>query len=376
MRDSLKPAGSAAALPRWRGFNLLEKFIASRENAPFREADFEWMAKWGFDFVRLPLSYWCWSDPHDWRVLREDTLAEIDDAVVSGRRFGIHVCLNFHRAPGYTVDLSAPEPFNLWTDDEALEACAYHWRHFARRYADVPSSDLSFNLLNEPGMESPPAGAAVDEVAYLRVVKALAKAIRDESPDRLIIADGLLWGRVPVPALAGLGVAQSTRGYEPMPLTHWKAEWVPDSGAWSEPTWPLTVTPDEPAADGMLVPSFREMFRQNSLISGEATERDVTGVWDRDRLDRQFIRAWQELERLGVGVHVGEFGAFHHTPHDVTLRWMRDVLDLWNGAGWGWALWNFRGPFGILDSERTDVTYEDFHGHQLDRAMLELLQAS
>ena len=46
------------------------------------------------------------------------------------------------------------------------------------------------------------------------------------------------------------------------------------------------------------------------------------------------------------------------------------------GAGWGWALWNLRGEFGILDSERPDVSYESFRGHKLDREMLELLKAS
>jgi hypothetical protein len=38
-------------------------------------------------------------------------------------------------------------------------------------------------------------------------------------------------------------------------------------------------------------------------------------------------------------------------------------------------MWNFRGSFGVLDSNRTDITYETWHGHKLDRAMLELVQA-
>jgi endoglucanase len=53
---------------------------------------------------------------------------------------------------------------------------------------------------------------------------------------------------------------------------------------------------------------------------------------------------------------------------------MRDSLSLWKEAGWGWALWNLRGSFGILDSSRKDVRYEDYHGHKLDREMLELLR--
>jgi endoglucanase len=71
---------------------------------------------------------------------------------------------------------------------------------------------------------------------------------------------------------------------------------------------------------------------------------------------------------------VGEWGSFNQTPHDVTLRWMRDCLTNWKMAGFGWALWNFRGSFGILDSNRKDVAYEDFQGHKLDRKMLELLR--
>ena len=55
---------------------------------------------------------------------------------------------------------------------------------------------------------------------------------------------------------------------------------------------------------------------------------------------------------------------------------MRDGLELWKGAGWGRALWNFRGSFGILDSGRKDVAYEDFKGYTLDRKMLELLRSA
>jgi len=43
-------------LPRWRGFNLLEKFVGDRQG-PFIESAFEWMAEWGFAFVRLMRAY-------------------------------------------------------------------------------------------------------------------------------------------------------------------------------------------------------------------------------------------------------------------------------------------------------------------------------
>ena len=144
-----------------------------------------------------------------------------------------------------------------------------------------------------------------------------------------------------MPELADLRIAQSTRGYAPMQISHHKATWIHGSDAWPTPTWPLKL---------------------------------ADGVWDRDRLQREQIEPWKKLEALGVGVHVGEWGAFVHTPHDVALAWMRDCLENWKKAGWGWALWNLRGGFGILDTDRPDVDYEDFRGHKLDRAMLNLLQ--
>ena len=89
---------NASHLPRWRGFNLLEKFTDSH-NAPFRESDFAWMAEWGFDFARLPLSYRCWADVNDWLNLREETLKEIDQAVAFGRQYGVHVPAQFPSRP-------------------------------------------------------------------------------------------------------------------------------------------------------------------------------------------------------------------------------------------------------------------------------------
>ena len=76
-----------------------------------------------------------------------------------------------------------------------------------------------------------------------------------------------------------------------------------------------------------------------------------------------------------MAVHVGEWGCFNKTPHAVALAWMADYLSLWKEAGWGWAMWNLRGSFGVLDSERADVAYEDYKGHKLDRKMLELLRS-
>jgi endoglucanase len=330
----MKPA-SARHLPRWRGFNLLEKFSQQPGgNPPFQESDFALLAEWGFDFVRLPMSYRCWTDSADWFKLKEKELMHVDGAVEFGRQYRVHVNLNLHRAPGYCVN-PPKEPLELWSDPKAVDACSFHWAHFARRYKGIPNERLSFDLLNEP--------PDIPEEAYGRVVRQLVEAIRTEDPNRLVIADGLKWGGSPVAGLAGLGIGQSTRGYEPMRISHYKASWVHGSDLWPEPTWPLN-----PGANNEV---NKETLRQNR------------------------IEPWKQLEAKGVGIHVGEWGAFNQTPHKVVLAWMRDCLDLWKAAGWGWSLWNLRGGFGLLDSGRSGVAYEEFRGHKLDREMLEVLRA-
>ncbi|HDP34893.1 MAG TPA: hypothetical protein ENN29_07260 [Candidatus Hydrogenedentes bacterium] len=99
-----------------------------------------------------------------------------------------------------------------------------------------------------------------------------------------------------------------------------------------------------------------------------AQEQNAAWLWEKH------FKRWADLREQGIGVMVGEWGAFNETNHDVVLRWMEDSLKTFRRAGIGWALWNFRGAFGILDSGRKDVEYESFHGHQLDREMLEMLR--
>ncbi len=226
-----------------------------------------------------------------------------------------------------------PEKLKLWTDEEAQVQFDFQWSMFAIRYRGIPSNALSFNLVNEPD--------TVSTRLYAKVVRRVVGAIRQEDPDRLVIADGVLWGHVPVRELADLGIAQSTRGYEPMEISHYKASWVKGSDRWAKPSWPLK-------------------------------RRDT--VLDRNYLYHDCIELWKKLEAKNVGIIVGEWGAFNRTPHEAVLAWARDFLSLWKEAGWGWAMWNLRGSMGIVDSGRSDVAYEPFHGHKLDRKMLDLLR--
>ncbi len=480
----LRPAPCLAApdrlppLPRWRGFNLLEMFNGSAK--PFRESDFAWIAELGFDFVRLPVDYRSYIAGNDWTRFAEEKLRHFDQALEWGGRHGVHVCLNLHRAPGWTVARPAEE-LSLWTDPEARRVAALHWGMFARRFKGVPSRRLSFNLFNEP--------AGVETADYVAVVGEMMEAIRGEDPQRLVFCDGLGWGRRPVPELLPLRVAMMNRGYSPMELTHYRADWVQMDAPWRPPAWPACSG----ASGALLGPPHREKSRpltltgpfpdgcELTLAAGVVSTRAVLSVraGGRQLLQREFTAgpgegpwktsrwieqyrlyrctyderipipipngarsvelsvpdgdwlrlfglemtcpgggtlvvdlpdawgadpgelrfspaaegrpatlgrmrdrtwleeesaAWLDFEKAGGRVMVGEWGCFQHTPPEAALAWAADNLAVWKARGWGWALWNFRGPFGILDNDRKGAETRDFHGHRLDVKLLELLQ--
>lgn len=328
-------------LPRWRGFNLLELYTrrgpTDWRGGAFPEDDFRWIADWGFDFARIPMDYTLWIEDGDIYKPKEATLEQIDRVVRLGEQYGLHISLNFHAAPGYCIN-PKPEPFNLWKDQEALDAFCWHWGLFAERYKGIPSERLSFDLVNEPRVPSE-IGSRED---HERVVRAAVAAIRDRDPGRLIIADGIHVGQEPAPELADLGIAQSCRAYRPMGVSHYRASWVKGSDAWPTPQWP------QPASH-------------------------PGGKYDRSDLEALYA-PWVELAKQGIGVHCGEGGSHENTPHKVFLAWFEEVLQILTPHNIGYALWNFRGQFGILDTKRTDVDFEDWHGHKLDRKLLELIQ--
>ena len=344
--SSLPTAPSWTPSERWCGFNLLGmfKWWAPKDGVPeqarrrcpgsYREEEFQWMHEWGFNFARLPLDYHWWIRGGDWNAFDETALAPLDQALEWGAKYGIHIQINFHRAPGYCIN--APrEPSDLFRDPSTLGVCANHWARFARHFRGIPNERLSFDLLNEPWGH--------EQAEYDAVHIALIDAIRAEDPERFILADGGNCGRTPHRALYGLrNVGQALRGYDPQPsLSHWRAEWSPaDWDSMPPPAWP----PD---------PSNPESGRE----------------W----LCKNVFDIWEEPRARGVFRMANEFGCYNRTAHAVALAWMEDMLRIWKERDIGWAMWNLSGTFGILDSGREDVAYEEFRGHALDRKMLDLL---
>lgn len=321
------------------GFNFqwMCSWSPGRRPEPPDEKALDFLAKFGFNFVRIPLDYRFWTKDFDYFHPDESTFSYLDQYLEACRSRGIHLSLNLHRAPGYCTDRNDLERHNLWLDPVAQDAFVFLWETFACRYKNVPAEFLSFDLVNEPPI---PGQYGMTRENHAALIRRTVAAIRTIDPQREMVIDGLGGGYLALPELADLGVVHSGRGYHPMPVSHHKASW------WA-------------GHNKAPVPRYPGLIWQGRL-------------WNRSAL-RHSYRWWREVEKRSARIHIGEFGCFKHTPNDIAMRWLSDLLRIFHEFGWGYAMWHFQGPFGIIEHGRPGAKMEPVAGYNVDRALLELM---
>ncbi|MDY7102842.1 MAG: cellulase family glycosylhydrolase [Actinomycetota bacterium] len=320
------------------GFNF--QWMLTTEGAGPRAPDdraLDFLAGHGFDYARIPMDYRAWTSDFDYLHPDEAVFGHLDAYLDACRSRGIHLCLNLHRAPGYCITNAEIERHDLWHDIEAQDGFVTIWETLTTRFADVDGDALSFDLVNEP----PALGLrGFSRDTHETLIRRTVAAIRAIDPDRPISIDGLDGGNLAMPELTDLDLTHSTRAYAPYPVTHWGAEWFDGWKLGDAPRWP-----------GVELEGRR---------------------WDRDDL-RAFYDPWRAVEATGTPVHVGEFGCYEHTPNEDALRWFADVFALLREFGWGFALWELEGPFGIIGHRRPGARFERRGDYDVDVELLDLM---
>lgn len=322
------------------GFNCQWAFSKNDKPAPSPadERMLDFMAQFDFRFLRIPIDYRFWL-PSLGQAPDPKFLEVLDGYVQAATSRGIHVSINLHRAPGYVITGWETEATNLWTDAEPQAAFELLWRTAAEHYKGQQQDLISFDLVNEP----PDIGQrGFTRDVHQQVIRKVHGAIHEIDPQRVVVINGLAGGHLAMPELADLDAVHSGRGYQPMLVSHYKAEWWDGSQGMPVPTYPCEY-------------------------NGQ--------WWDRDAL-WQFYEPWRQVSAAGRPVHIGEFGCYRYTDNDVALRWFRDIFSIYKELNWGYSMWVFDGHFGIANHGRPGTRYEQFHGFNVDRALLDLMLES
>lgn len=323
------------------GFNAQWAFQqqVNAEPLPANQRMLDFMSQYDFNFLRIPIDYRYWMQPllpDGKQVVDATFLNRIEEYIDAAVSRGIHISINLHRAPGYVITGWESEATNLWADAVAQDAFEALWVQAAERFRGQHKGLLSFDLVNEP----PDLGQrGFNRDVHQQVIRRVHSAIRAVDPDRMIVINGLAGGHLAMPELADLDAVHSGRGYQPMLVSHYKAEW-----------WDGSI--------GMPVPTYPCEY------NGQ--------WWDRDSL-YDFYAPWREVQAAGRPIHIGEFGCYRYTDNSVALAWFRDLFDIFREANWGYSLWEFEGSFGIAGHGRPNSRYETIEGFEIDRELLDLM---
>lgn len=206
------PEASYNHIPYWNGTaldNTTFAHSAHHTGSFYSEEDFSILNDLGFDFTRLFISHELLLDYSDNNNIKvsQTQLQNLDAAVGWAAENGVHICICLYDLPGF-----AGASFDIagYTDPTLLVKATKVYQMLARRYKNIPNNLLSFNLFNEPwGL------TLEDEDIYVKAVRTVLSAIREESPDRLVFVDGLDGSHIPVYSLVEDKVAQAFHMYDP-----------------------------------------------------------------------------------------------------------------------------------------------------------------
>jgi aryl-phospho-beta-D-glucosidase BglC (GH1 family) len=321
-----------------RGINASEWFAqsasdysAARTNRYTDAQDIALMAQLGFDNVRVsidatPLEQW----PRGADGLNDEFVGRLDQAVDTMLASGLAVQIDLHPEDSYKQQLR--------TSDYAVDRLTMLWRKLAAHYATRDPERVFFEILNEP--------EANDVYRWAGIQARLAAAIRVVAPRNTIIATGPNYSDIAdlltQHPLSDGNVIYNFHFYDPHEFTHQGAGW---GAAW----WSYTHNIPYPASEGNMAELLKEVPDPANRFGLENYWLDH---WDAHRIRLLIDEAAGWGHANNVPLICNEFGAYRaYADEQSRMNWIRDVRTAFEADGIGWAMWDYRGGFGVVWKE-------------------------
>ena len=324
-------------------FSQSGDYSAARTNRYTDAADIALMAHLGFDNVRLsidaaPLT----QSPLGKDGLNDEFLGRLDRAVDAMLSNGLAVQIDLHPQDSYKQQLR--------TGDYAVDQLVLLWSRLAAHFAGRDPDRIFFEILNEPEANDPYRWAGIQE--------RVAAAIRQAAPRNTIIATGANYSDISdllaLQPLADGNVIYNFHFYEPHQFTHQGATW---GLTW----WRYTHNIPYPATDAEMQEKLEQV---PDPVNRYQLEEYFLDHWDARRI-RLMV---DEAAAWGRDHHVplisNEFGVYRNFSDPISrATWIHDVRTAFEADGIGWAMWDYRGGFGV-------VTKQDGQPAQVDGAIV------
>ncbi len=302
------------------------------------EQDVKKVKEMGFDHMRLPVDA-CVLVTENGEVI-ESGFAYVDRMVEWAKKYGLDVIIDIHKAYGYDFNDAGTEANSLFGSEASKQALEDLWSLIAKRYGKC--DNVAFELLNEV-VEEELAGP------WNELSKRLIRAIRKES-EAPIIYGGVQWNSaVTVKKLEKPefdNVIYTFHFYEPIIFTHQKAYWVKNMDMERDVEYPATME------------YYREVSKTLGY-QGEAAVKAKATVMGPQFIEELIEDAVSAAKKNGVRLYCGEFGVIDRAPVEDTLRWFKDVDDVFRKYDIGYSIWSLKKmDFGITDEHYAPIIDE------------------
>ena len=216
------------------------------------------------------------------------------------------------------------------------------WSFLAKHFANRDPERVFFELMNEPGVNDP--------YRWMGMQATVIDAIRKVDTAHTIIATAARYSGLDdlllLQPVRDSNVIYNFHFYEPFPFTHQGASW--GSSEWSYfHDIPYPATGDSLRAQLAAVPDDHARYL---LYLYGATGWNAATMLGR----LQFAKDWASEHH--VPLICNEFGAYKDTaPSDSRVRFLHDVRTNLERLGIGWAMWDYRGDFGMVTRQGTTI---------------------
>lgn len=320
------------------GVNISHWLSQSNARGPERaakltDADIQYIASLGFDHLRLPID--------EEQMFSEtgepepEAFALLHSALESCQKYNLKALVDLHilRSHHFVAEVRP-----LFTDPAAQETFFECWRKLSAELSKYPNNMVAYELMNEP--------VADDPEIWNVLVNKCAQVVRELEPNRTIFIGPNLWQSYETAKDLRLPendphIVLSFHYYNPFLLTHYEGSWTQNKDYHSGVQYPGKLISDE--VFDSLAPFMAEYPEdlQNLIKSNHEQEYNI------DVIRGHFAQVAEAAKKYGVKVYCGEYGCINAAPVADRNRWFSDMTQLFNEFGYGRAIWDYQGGFGI-----------------------------
>ena len=325
------------------GINLSGWFASSRDLsaqhiASFTSAsDLKAVHAMGFDFVRLGI------DPslieHHGEVSATDPemLTLLDKAVHEALNNQLSVLLCVFPDDDYKRTLDT---------ERGVDDFVQLWRILAAHFASEDHDHIFYELMNEPEVQDP--------YRWIGIQARAVEAIRRVDTAHTIVATAANYSNLPdllmLEPVHDDNVIYNFHFYDPHQFTHQGASWGEDDWIYYK-NIPFPATAADLSAQMKNVPG--DLARYNLYLYGAEG-------WNAQAIAGRIAFAASWARERNVPLICDEFGAYKDTvPPASRARWITAVRSALEANHIGWAMWDYRGNFGVVTRTATEITPDD-----------------